>query len=340
MPTRHFARRVIGLTFVVLMLNAGASSADDENIDKLIDRLVGVLEPGFGYSVDFSGSEFLPYEHTGQMETLVLGASRATPSEALRRIVEKGADAVPSLLEHIGDARTIKMKPAGEMMWIDFPDEYDFNRRTRKTPPQEVNRENSIGNQKDHPHEHAITVGDLCFVALGQIVNRRFSATRYQPTAGLIVNSPTYSDALRKVVIADWSGLTKQRHKELLIEDFVNPDCEDRRLGAYLWLACYYPETVEPLVLKQLAEPCYDLVEVSAFVLEKLYRAKNATERKNAFDAFIKKRGEVARQGILLDLFHDLTTRKRTRRERFIRPRKRNPKHGRAWWSFTGIRKK
>ena len=301
-----FWQRGIACTFVVLMLHLGAASADDKEIDQLIDQLPAVAESGFGYSVYSSGGgEFLPFENTGQVGTGVLGLMRTTRSERLRKIVAMGADAVPALLEHIGDARTVKMKPVSGMMWIDFPDEYDFNRRTRKEPPKGVNRDSgSIG--RDQPHDHAITVGDLCFVALGQIVNRGFSATRYQPTGGLIVNSPTYSNALRNVILQDWSGLTRQTHKDLLIEDFRNPDREDRRIGAYFRLACYYPDTVEPLVLKQLGEPIYDSIAGSAFIRETLYRIKDSADRKRRLEAFVAKHGEVARQGLLLDLFEDL----------------------------------
>jgi hypothetical protein len=300
-------RRGIACAFVVLMLHSGTASAQDQEIERLIDELLGISEPGFGYSVYFAGGEFLPFQGTGQMGVLVLGVSRATRSEALRKLVEKGAAAVPVLLKHIGDTRTIKMKPVSGMMWMDFPDEYDFNRRTRKTPPQGVNR-HSFRSGNDQPRDHAITVGDLCFVALGQVVNRHFSATRYQPSGGLMVNSPTYSKALREVILQDWSGLTRQRHKDLLIDDFTNPDDEDRRIGAYLRLACYYPDAVEPLVLKQLAEPVYDSLAGSDFIRETLYRVKDTADRKRRFDAFVAKHGEAARQGLLLDLFQDLDT--------------------------------
>ena len=144
----------------------------------------------------FSGGEFLPYEDTGQMGTSRYRRFASNTFRVAAQDRRKGADAVPVLLKHVGDTRAIKMKPVSGMMWMDFPDEYDFNRRTRK-PPKGVNR-HSFGGGRDQPDDHAITVGDLCFVALGQIVNRHFSATRYQPTGGLMVNSPTYSKALRR----------------------------------------------------------------------------------------------------------------------------------------------
>lgn len=236
---------------------AARASDSDPQIEQLIDKLFDVSEPGFGYSAYFSGSEFLPYEDTEEMRTLVLGATRRARSDTLRQIVERGVAAVPQLLAHLDDERKINMEPMSGMMWMDFRDEYDFNRRTRKQAPEGVNR-GTFDFEQQHPKQHAITVGDLCFVALGQIVNRGFSATRYQPSGGLVVSSPTYSATLRKVILADWSGLTKERHRQSLTEDFTTPDHEYRRTGAYLRLAFYYPKTVEQLVLNELAKPTFE----------------------------------------------------------------------------------
>ena len=76
--------------------------------------------------------------------------------------------------------------------------------------------------------------------------------------------------------------------------------------GACLRLGYYYPELLEPLALKQLAAPRYNVFEVESLIREKLYLAKDAKERRLLFDAFVAKCGDVARQGILVYLFEDL----------------------------------
>ncbi len=315
----RFTRQAMAGVFVASMLCAAAAEEKKE-LECWIDQLVEISEPGFGYSGNFAGGEFLPYKDTGEMGMLVLGASHATRSDMLCKIVEKGVEAVPALLKHIDDARTVKMAPVKAMMWMSVADEYDYNRRTRKTSPQGVNRHDH-GNAND-PRQHAITVGDLCFVALGQIVNRNFSATRYQPTGGVVVSSPTSSAALQKVILDDWSGLTREQHKKMLIDDFMNADYEGRRIGAYRRLALYYPESVEPLVLKQLAEPCYFSSEVNRFVREQLYPAMDVGERKKLLDAYVAKHGDVAKQGILLELFQDLRTLEANEQKRLFPPLK------------------
>ncbi|OAI39037.1 hypothetical protein AYO40_06155 [Planctomycetaceae bacterium SCGC AG-212-D15] len=282
-----------------------SSAPQDRAVEALIDRLAEVAEPGFGYSVSFSGSEFLPYEETGQMTTLILGAARPTRSDALREIVRRGAPAVPILLKHIKDDRPTKMQPVSGMMWMDFSDEYDFNRRSRTTAPEGVNR-HDFGSEKDHPTKHTITVGDLCFVALGQIVNRRFSATRYQPTGGLIVSSPTYSEALSRAILEDWRTLSAESHKRLLIQDFLEPDHESRRTGAYLRLAFYYPDTVEALVVNELSKPTFDVFVIEEFCRKNLYMIEGKDERKTAYQRFLQKHGEAFAPGVLQQLYDDL----------------------------------
>ncbi len=197
------------------------------------------------------------------------------------------------------------MKPVSGMMWMDFADEYDFNRRTRQEPPQGVNRD-TFGDARDYPDHHALTIGDLCFVALGQIVNRRFAATRYQPSGGLIVSSPTYSEALRKVAIADWAGLKEERHKRLLTDDFTTPDHVGRRIGAYLRLSFYYPDTVERLVLHELAKPTFDVFAINDFCRNTLYKTPDEGERQRKYDRFIRERGSVYSVGVMDQLFDDL----------------------------------
>ena len=273
------------------------------DIETLINRLTEVSEIGYGYSAMFSGTQFLPYSDSDELGALVLGSQAPTKSSILEGIVRQGISAVPSLLKHLDDSRKTRIPPMQGMMWMSFADEYDFNRRTRKEVPEGVNRDmlGEIGLSS-----HTITVGDLCFVALGQILNRSFIATGYQPSGGLGVNSPTYSKRLCSVVRKDWQGITAERHLQLLTQDFVTPDHESRRIGAYRRLAFYYPKSVEALVLKQLEIPTFDVFKVHSFVREKLYATNSEAKRRKLFDKFVKRNGTASSDGILLQLFGHL----------------------------------
>ncbi len=174
-----------------------------------------MVSPSVGYSASISGTTFLPYNDAERIGIFVLGATQRTDSEALKKIVGQGVDTIRKLIDRLDDTLRSTSGPLRGMTWMSFTDEYDFNARTRINPPLGVNRdefENAI-----HPNSHALTVGNLCFVAIGQIVNRSSSATRYQPTGAPIVNSPTYSARLRTVIVADWSGLTVEKHRQQLI---------------------------------------------------------------------------------------------------------------------------
>jgi ankyrin repeat protein len=278
-----------------------------DEITALIDKLRTVADGDVGYIPTQSGGGFLPLG-VSERGALLLGQKGPTTSGTMLELVKRGAAAVPQLIAHLEDKRVTKIaiKHEGGFGGIFFNDEYDYNSRTNKQPPQGVNRDEH--NVDKHPNNHTVTVGDLCFVALGQIVNRHFNAVRYQPTACIMINSPTYSEALRKAVKQEWSDLTPQKHKESLIQDFSDPDYEARRTGACLRLGYYYPDALELLVLKQLVAPIYNKGEVGTLIRDKLYRSKDVKERKTLFDDFIAKHGDVARQGVLVYLFGDLDT--------------------------------
>ena len=262
---------------------------------------------GPGYSQYFSGSNFLPYEDTEQLGTLILGATNREKSPVLRKIVETGFVAVPELLKHLSDKRTVKLPPieSGGMMWIAFGNEYDFNSATTPTDPIGVNLDHDLNG--NHPKGHEITVGDLCYVALGQIVNRNWSASRYQPTGGRIINSPTYSKDLRQIIVDEWGSLDRDGHRAKLIEDFRKPDSENRVVGAYLRLSLYYPELVEGLVLEVLNRPTPDGTK-SDELLTELIAIEDSDLRKNKLNEILKDHGQHYRDSMLDDLFNRISS--------------------------------
>jgi ankyrin repeat protein len=298
------ARLVIPVAFLAVCASWAYPQPGD-GIAALIDKLPDTAAGDVGYMATRSGGGFLPLS-VSQPGAMLLFQQPPTESETLRELAKRGAAAVPQLIAHLGDKRPTKivLKHEGGFGGMFFADEYDYNSRSVKPPPRGVNRDSF--RERGHPNHHTVTVGDLCFVALGQIVNRSFSAVRYQPTACIMINSPTYSERLRNAVKAEWGDLTPQRHRERLIRDFVEPDSESRREGACLRLGFYYREALEPLALRQLAAPRYDGFEVEGLIRKRLYRAKDARERKARFDDFISKKNAVVREGILEYLFDDL----------------------------------
>jgi ankyrin repeat protein len=302
------------LLITFFFLTAGvvrASAQSEENgrpsrkdsVTALIDKLQDVGDNGVGYSTGMSSTGFIPLG-IWEMSMGILGQGRPAASPIMQELIRRGAAAIPGLIAHLNDKRTTAISIIeGFPMVVAYWNEYDYNKQTAKQSPNEVNHESFRGS----PRSYTVTVGDLCFVALGQIVNRNFSAVRYQPTAIIVINSPSYSEALRAEVVKEWGKLTPEQHKASLIQDFLHPDSEERLEGASLRLGYYYRKTLDPLVLKQLSPSECDMIAVNNMVRHQLYPTEGARERKAIFDAYVAKHGEVARQGVLLDLFQDLS---------------------------------
>jgi hypothetical protein len=85
-------------------------------------------------------------------------------------------------------------------------------------------------------------VGDVCYALIGQIVNRNLLPIRYQPSAGLVVNSPIEAPILIEEVKRDWADVDAKEHMASLLAD--------ARAGNDLWeyepalrrLRFYYPD--------------------------------------------------------------------------------------------------
>jgi hypothetical protein len=172
-----------------------AAQGPQDEVEGLIEALQSVSEGDVGYPPSMSGHSFLPIGKS-EMGTMLFGQPAPASSDAMRELVKRGAAAVPHLIAHLDDAWPTKIAIGhdGGFGGMFFPNEYDFNARTIEKVPEGVNRD--WPDDGDDPDNHTVTVGDLCFVALGQIVNREFSAVRYQPTACIMINSPTASSTL------------------------------------------------------------------------------------------------------------------------------------------------
>lgn len=78
---------------------------------------------------------------------------------------------------------------------------------------------------------------------IGQIVDRRLTAARYQPTALLFVSSPTESPELAAKVRADWQGATAANLEASLLSDLRTAPNAWFADNALKRLRLYYPQT-------------------------------------------------------------------------------------------------
>jgi ankyrin repeat protein len=222
----------------------------------------------------------------------------------MRELVRRGPRAVPGLISHLDDSRRtrIVVGPAGLLDTLFLDTRADRNPRTQGAPADE-------GVPEVLPvKRQVVTVGDLCYVALGQIVNRRYIVGGFigYGKAGFAQSgSTTRSTFLRKQVAADWSRLTEKGHASTLINDFLKPDTEQRRIEAAVRLSYYYQRRLEPLALALLARPTYPADAVEQFVRDKLYKAADGARRRELLTDFVKRYGEPARGGVERQLLED-----------------------------------
>jgi hypothetical protein len=230
---------------------------DADPAEALIERLTELREQDTGYSGSLSGIAFLPL---GRREsyTMLFGQRPHAESDAMRSLVKLGVKAIPALLDHLSDDRRTKVVvehrgPVGGL----FVAQDDGEKADEE-----------FGKGFEAGKRYTVRVGDLCYVALGQIVNRGYIAVYYQSTACIYATCVPKCKQLRADLKKEWGGLTADKHRESLAKDLDFG--EHVRTGASLRLAYYYPAAFEPLALKQLARSTYDVLMVSDLIRKEL----------------------------------------------------------------------
>jgi hypothetical protein len=104
--------------------------------------------------------------------------------------------------------------------------------------------------------QYTVTVGDVCYVIIGQITNRTYSAVQYQPTACLYIHSPTHDPQIADDLRSVWtSDVPEEMLYASLLADFEDSgEGSDSKPGAALRLGYYYPQRSEKQLLELLAQ--------------------------------------------------------------------------------------
>lgn len=218
-------------------------SARGSNTPKaLIDRLGAVSEfsatRACTHGVDGVENEFWP-----------VSPPAPAVSSAMSELVSAGTTAVPELLRHLRDERPsrVVLRSAGNSrLW--YGDIYDP--RTHPSPhsfPLVNTRtvETYWASGPGHPtHDldsYTVKIGDLCFVALGKIVNRCLNTATGTP-ANFIISSPVTNPALAAAARRDWAGLTPNAHRRSLVFDAQHDLDRGHARDAVIRLCYWYPD--------------------------------------------------------------------------------------------------
>ena len=221
-----------GWAFWRSFCNTDNNNVAEATIDELIEALRNEEVPGMCYDPRGSAQGFACAGKAAFQSGILGSGLRRSP--VLCEIVSRGAASLPALLEHLADVRTTGVKvrqPIAAFGAAWFSDEYDPRFPGAAYP---VNQ----GMEVALPQPYTIRIGDLCYVAVGQIVNRHLYAVRYQPSTCVVVNSPVENPELANAARRDWGNCNTNDHIDSLLGDLGE---NSYREGAILRLRYYYP---------------------------------------------------------------------------------------------------
>jgi ankyrin repeat protein len=272
----HRLLALVGLLSAPLPAHAGDPKKPADPAVTLIDQLEKLDIQDTGYSAGVSGSSFLPLGYRSASVVLLSPATPSGQSDAMLSLVKLGSKAVPALLDHLADDRRTRIVIRNRSLGF-FEISQDEGGKAEDEEPK--------GNGKTpfgEPKQYTLRVGDLCYVALGQIVNRNYTAVQYIPSGNISITSVPHSKRLRADLKRRWAGFTEKKHLASLGKDLASrkdkgDDGGGGRVGASLRLAYYFPKEYEPLAVEQLKKPSRDFINTLHYVEgEKLDRALRA----------------------------------------------------------------
>jgi len=242
-----------------------------QEITECIARLADIEGTDFGVSATTSGRAFLPLPNQSEGGAMILMDHQLKSSNALQTLVAIGPEALPFLLDALDDNSPTKLKLELERdsffgaMWL--ANELwgnPVNDLEMKILAPSKQPEAQSGFRKPI-QAYTVTIGDVCLVAIGQIAGRGYQAVRYQPTANIVINSPTENQELREQVRSIWaSDDPASRLLHSLLVDyategvFQGPSLDSWSLGSELQvqaamrLLYYYPNESAALVAERL----------------------------------------------------------------------------------------
>jgi hypothetical protein len=229
-------------SIAALLITSGLLSSQEKSADPaqaLIDKLVDVKEPYLGSQYYYAGGgTFLPYTHSTAYRAI------KDSNDPLLDLVKLG----PALLEHLNDNRKTKstMDHSGGIGFMSISCDQGNEEKVKEKPEKAL-----FGGLR-----YTFRVGDFCYAALGQIVNREYDLAQYRPTNIHLVTSVPYTKQLIADIRKEWKDFTPEKHRELLVRDFENA----RSDGASIRLAYYYPDLVETHALQQLKQGNYKII--------------------------------------------------------------------------------
>jgi hypothetical protein len=247
-------------------------------IKDCIARLTDIGSPDIGLSPTLAGTAFLPVPAMARSGMMLITDHHLTQSAALKKLVELGPDAIPYLLDSLSDQTPTKLvlndSTAPGILYLSH--ELSGNPLSDSEFGVLANWDNKV-RQTRSDRSYTVKVGDICLVAIGQIVGRDYEAVRYQPTALVVINSPVEDTKYCQAIRTFWaSSNPRQKLFDSLMFDYATQT--KTGLAAYrgealMRLLFYFPRETSGLVAKMLRE--LDVRKASTTDADSSPRVKN-----------------------------------------------------------------
>lgn len=261
----HRSLAIVGLFSITSPAYAGDPKKPDDPAIALIDQLEKLDTQDTGYSGRISGSSFLPLGHRSASVLLLSPATPSGKSDAMLSLAILGSKAVPALLDHLDDDRKTKIVFRNNLGGF-FGIEQDEGEKA-----EDANEERK-GIPFASATQYALRVGDLCNVALGQIVDRNYTAVRYIPSGNISITSVPHCKKLQADLKKQWGNVNSEKHVASLTRDLNSrkgkrdDDDGSARADASLRLAYYFPKEFELIAVEQLKRPTRNFIETLQYV--------------------------------------------------------------------------
>ncbi|MDB5313783.1 MAG: hypothetical protein JWO38_7985 [Gemmataceae bacterium] len=252
-----------------------AGQAQIKRIKELIADLAKLDSADIGLSAIMNGHDFAPVPCQSQISSILASNHRVKQSQIFRDLVELGPAALPYLLDALDDKTptNIIVKHEGDFGGMWYGGELGSINPANPAEAAVYKSRSGEGGRGSNIKSHTVTIGDVCFVVVGQIVGRGYQAVRYQPTACIVVNSPTQDAKLCANVRSMWTSKDPARKLfDSLLTDYSTegPGEGDElgyawelanlcQCGAALRLLYYFPQECAALIAERL-----DKLDVSA----------------------------------------------------------------------------
>lgn len=199
-----------------------------------------------------------------------LGAVIIAPEhESIQTLIRIGVPALPTLLKHLSDFGEIAAQPSifeHSSLWtfayLRLEAWYGENGRA-----EQLDRINRIREafKTDPASDFRVTIADVCYYVIGQIVNRPYFPLHFGSKTGVAIATPQRSPELIQELRALWCSLDATTHFIQLKEEVAPDRYLSTRANAYARLAVFYPEQSGAVVARAVADDG-DLVVLQRFV--------------------------------------------------------------------------